>query len=217
MNILELYEKYDIPPNLQTHMMMVAAVGSYIMDHWVGPKLTDRNELITALLLHDTGNIIKYDFKHNHLMGEEANRIDYWKRVQKDFIAKYGNDEHTATITIAKEVGVNSRTMELLNAIGSSKFESASRNPDWSKRIAPYADLRVAPSGIVTVNERFDEINKRYQGRLHTLGNKDVVESRRKYCLEVEAQLQTMLEIELLGLSEAVIKPFLHAISQHST
>ena len=36
MNILEIYNKYHLPENLQMHMLRVAACSNLIIDNWTG-------------------------------------------------------------------------------------------------------------------------------------------------------------------------------------
>jgi len=58
--ITEIYEHYNIPPWLQEHMLRVSAVSSIICDQ-LGDKVR-KHEVVSACLLHDMGNIIKFDF-----------------------------------------------------------------------------------------------------------------------------------------------------------
>lgn len=212
MKIGQIYQQYKIPPNLQLHMIRVASVGAFIVDHWKEDKL-DRIAIVQALLLHDTGNIIKFDFKYSHLMGREEKNIGYWKKVQQEFKEKYGDDEHLATLEIAKEIGLEDKTFELLNAIGSSKLQQALETEDWNKKIVCYSDFRVDPHGIVTVDKRFDEIVSRYKGRQHELGNINETEKRRLFCLELQKQLQTMVNFDLDILANNNIQKYLDSVS----
>lgn len=59
MNILEIYNKYYLPENLQMHMLRVAACSNLIIDNWSGPEI-DKEAIIRVCLLHDMGNIVKY-------------------------------------------------------------------------------------------------------------------------------------------------------------
>ena len=60
MNIFNIYAKYKIPPQLQTHQLRVAAVAKTICEH-LWPKLSDMRTIISTCLVHDMGNIIKFD------------------------------------------------------------------------------------------------------------------------------------------------------------
>ena len=109
MKIKQIYLNYRIPPNLQDHMLRAASVGAYISDHWKNKADLDKNSMIQALLLHDMGNIIKFDFRFSYLLGKEEANTGYWKKIQQEFIKKYGDDEHVATVEIAKEIGLRDR------------------------------------------------------------------------------------------------------------
>ena len=170
MNIREIYHKYSIPPNLQLHMLRVAAVGSYIAQN-IETKNIDAEVIIKTLLLHDMGNIIKFDFSNTAILGEEKNRIEYWKTVQSDFIQKYGTDEHRATESIAKELGVDNYIVYIISNRGSSHMPFVLNSDDWNLKISSYADFRVDPFGIVSVDKRFDDIEARYQKSSHVLSN----------------------------------------------
>lgn len=214
MQIADIYLKYSIPPNLQNHMFRVAAVGACIVDYWDTSGALDRKAIITALLFHDTGNIIKYDFRHVRLMGEEAKRVDYWRKVQKEFREKYQNDEHVATREIAEQVGINKQSMELLRAVGSSRLQKAVESIDWSVKIVNYSDFRVDPLGVVTVDKRFDDIIERYKGRDHELGRVEETEARRARCLKLEAQLQLHVKISLPTIDNNSIAQTLDEVRQ---
>lgn len=209
MRILQVYQDYKIPPNLQLHMIRAASVGAFIVDEWKEKNILDKTSIIKSLLLHDMGNIIKFDFKYAHLLGEEKKNVEYWKKVQQEFIQKYGNDEHVATVEIAKEVGLNGRVFELLNAIGSSKLSQVLENPDWNKKLVCYCDFRVDPHGIVTVNQRFDEIVERYKGREHKLGKIEETEKKRLFCLELQTQLQTMVNFDLNSITDNQVQNYM--------
>lgn len=213
MNIREIYRKYKIPPNLQRHMLSVAAVGSFIVDHWKDQSVLNKTAITQALLLHDTGNIIKFDFSRPQLMGEEAKNIAHWKQVQTEFREKYQNDEHVATEQIAHEVNLNVQAFELLNAVGSAKLQSAVKTGDWNKKVVCYSDFRVDPSGIVSVNTRFDDIIARYKGRTHELGNIESTEKRRTRCLELESQILPHLTVNLNNLTDSDIASYLKTLS----
>lgn len=213
MKIEEIYNKYRVPPNLQEHMIRVASVGVYIADTWEKPEELDRDSIVLALLFHDTGNLIKFDFKDPNLLGKEQARIHYWKSVQAEMKAKY-QDEQVATIEIAKEVGLNKKAFELLLAVGSSKLKDAIETDDWNKKIVCYSDFRVDPHGFVTVNQRFDDIVTRYAGGTHNLADTEEVNRRRKLCLELEKQLQTKSSKNLNYLNKSKLQGYFTEVSE---
>ena len=157
--IADIYEEYNIVPTLAEHMFRVAAVASLICDNFDEPL--PKEDIVTACLLHDMGNIIKFKF---YVMPEVfmPEGLEYWRGVQDQYIKKYGNDEHVAAIKIAKEVGVNERVIELINSISFLGAPLQVINEDFSKKIVEYSDKRVEPKGLVSLEKRLMDLRKRY-------------------------------------------------------
>ncbi len=185
---------------------MVAAVGAYIADHWDKPVEIDRDRIVKGLLLHDTGNIIKFDFSRPDLLGE-AERMDLekWKRIQKEFTQKYGNED-IAIQEIARQSGVDEIVLEIVDSVGSSKLQKALETTNWNKKIACYSDFRIGPFGVLTVNERFDDIVARYRGRGHAMSDIEETERKRQRCLELEKQLQQHVSVDLQQINSRKIE-----------
>ncbi len=92
MDISAVYAEYSIPINLQNHMLRVAALGSLICDQ-LDRQLVDKDLIVKTLLLHDMGNILKYNFSRIDLFDEaDRKNIEKYKKVQRDFEARYGSD-----------------------------------------------------------------------------------------------------------------------------
>lgn len=89
-------------PALMMHQVRVAGVAAYISDHIQGVSI-DHDDIVTACLLHDMGNILKFDL-HRFPAFLEPKGFVYWQQVQDDYRRMYGNDEHEATVKIVKEV-----------------------------------------------------------------------------------------------------------------
>lgn len=157
--IEDVYEEYYIMPQLREHMYRVASVANYICDHLSVP--VDKKSVINASLLHDMGNIIKFDL-NKFPEFNEPNGIAYWEAVKRNYIEKYGNDPHNANIEIALELGVSLRVLELLNSIGFGKSVSAYESGEIEKMICIYSDMRVTPKGIVALKERLVDLESRY-------------------------------------------------------
>jgi len=98
--ISEIYREYKTMPSLQEHMLRVGAVASLICDNFY--ESLPKEEIITACLLHDMGNIIKSQLGYFKDFPETKN-LEYWKKVKDEYIEKYGKDEHVAVIIIAKK------------------------------------------------------------------------------------------------------------------
>ena len=190
MLISDIYAKLGIPPNLQQHMLRVTSVALFIAKNWQGTPLN--TELLkTMLLLHDIGNIVRFDFeKHPEFLEDEIIRIDFWKKRQKDFISKYGNDDHEATVAILKELGVSEEIKQKIYQMGYWNVEKVKNSNDWYLKLALYSDLRVGPFVILPRQKRVDDIHARieqYKNHLEFIG----------IAQELENQIQANLEISV--------------------
>ncbi len=157
--IQEIYTQYTIPKNLQEHMFRVTAVGEMIVDHC--DKAVSRDEVIRTLLLHDMGNIIKFNLDHFPEFLEPEGYA-YWQGIKEQFKEKYGNDEHRAHVLIARELGVSDRICELIHHVGFQGMCQNVATDDWAQKICNYADLRVYPHGVVPLTQRLEDGRKRY-------------------------------------------------------
>ncbi len=184
--IRDIYNQYKIMPSLQLHMLRVAAVSKVICENATVELHT--KHIISACLLHDMGNIIKFKLG---LIPKflEPQGLDYWSRVQEEFKDKYGINEHLASLYIAKEVGASKRTLELIQAIGFTKAMANFHHNDYSKKVCAYSDSRVSPSHILPLRERLKEGRTRYQKMHIPPPEDDVFLTMSNYLVKIERQV----------------------------
>lgn len=157
MTVFEIYQKYQIPPNLIRHQLEVTAVGRYICDHWLGEPVNKK--LVTeVLLLHDMGNIIKFK---RPFLGELEQDAKHWEEVQQQFIRTYGTDVHIATLAIARELRVPTRIEELLIEMHDVWTKPEKRLSSVA-RICEHADCCVTPDGVRGFVKRIQDLQSRY-------------------------------------------------------
>jgi hypothetical protein len=171
--VRDIYRDYKIMPALAEHQFRVAGVACAIMevlDTDVMAAPFYKNEVISACLFHDMGNILKFDLaRFPEFLGSEG--LAYWEGIKKDFITKYGSDEHAATRSIAEEIGISARTREYIDAVGFSNAEATAQSGSLEEMICCYADQRVAPYAVVSLAERFEDGARRYAGRAHRIAD----------------------------------------------
>jgi hypothetical protein len=160
MKISQIYDKYQIMPQLRTHMLRVASVAAIICDNFSKP--IDKELVVSACLLHDIGNIVKFKLeKYPEFLKPKG--LKYWQKVQNQFIQKYSKDDYKATHKILRELKINSsiylliKSMEFKNAQVNSK-----RTTSLEKKVSLYSDSRVAPYGILSLDERLREVKDRF-------------------------------------------------------
>lgn len=207
MRILNIYSKYKIPPNLQLHMMRVAAVGNIIASNWKQKGIVNINRITETLLLHDMANIIIFDFDKNpHLLGNEEKNLEYWKSVQKEFIKKYGTDEHQAVSQIVHEIGLEEKAINILIKMPEINSENQIEKEDWEFKICWYADFRVAPYGVTDIDDRLNDLITRRKAKGVSKDKIQELEKLRNYCHSLEKEIQKNIFFNLKSLNENSIE-----------
>jgi len=173
-------------------MLRVAGVASLICDDIDLP--VEKDNIVTACLLHDMGNIIKSDLEYFPEFCEPEG-LEYWLKVKEEFVSKYGNNEDVATDKIIRELGLE-KILGIWEAFGFLKVFSNRDNSDFNKKICYYSDLRVSPAGVVSMPERVKEGRIRY-----TELGLDFME------IDREKKDKALAEIEQQIFSHCKIKP----------
>jgi len=173
-------------------------------DYWKDKSvIINWNIVIKSALLHDLGNIVKFDLeKHPEIFKAEGENIEHWKKMQKEMIDKYGVDDHAATRKMLAELRVDDRIVKIIlsKTFGNSKEIAAGNN--WHAKILLYADLLVAPSGIVTLNSRLEELIKRSIRYSSRPDYPELIEAAR----DIEKQIQEKVAVPLSEISDDSIK-----------
>ena len=160
MNVNKIYQKYNIPPNLQKHMLRVAALSRILIDNWNGNEI-DKKSVVLACLFHDMANIIKFKFDKPLLFDEEQNNIDFWNNIRKQYVSKYGENVHKATLTICQEIGLNKKVLDLINNLDWDNTIKVLENKDNGSAVCIYCDMRIGPHGILSLKDRIDNLQTR--------------------------------------------------------
>lgn len=192
-------------PGLRMHQLRVTAVGKTICESLTIPVDTDA--VVHACLFHDMGNIIKSDLAlFPEFFGDHDSA--YWAAVKKEFISKYGTNEHHATIEIAHELGLPEKVVQLIDGVGFKKVESAKDNASYEQKIVEYSDLRVQPHGVSSLDERLEEGRTRYEGR----GHFDFPDNKNRYSElvaavhDVERQIFSVSNIKPESITETSVQ-----------
>ncbi len=208
LTIDQVYKKYKIPKGLQEHMLRVAAVGTMICDNFNGDLPKD--EIATACLLHDMGNIIKFKLD---VMPEllEPQGGEYWQAVKDEYIAKYGSNEYEASVKIAHELGVSEKVITLIKSIS---FAGASKNAEgdnFGEKIVEYCDDRVGPFGVVSLEDRLTDLRIRYAHRDRERGSsfREIFE---KAVQQMEQQIFSKCKIKPEDINDDTVAPIIEEL-----
>lgn len=195
MTILDVYQQYHLPPNLQRHQLEVAAVCQVILDGWNGGKI-DPQLTLTSALLHDMANIIKFK---RPFLGELEINATYWKQQQDAFVAKYGTDVKAATREIVSELGLPGVDTVLREM---DELVAGESEAGWEARVVQLADMHVAPTGVVSFQQRLTDLIERYQYHGNELWIASVKENYRLVKIQTSCKLENIDKNDYLMIIE---------------
>lgn len=189
MMISQIYEKYFVPPGLIDHQIRVAVVGHQVSTSWMGEGLDVQLALKTCLL-HDMGNLVKFNFDDPIIHVEN---ISYWKEKKKEFVSRFGDDAHVATHNIIQEL-----ELDEINEILKEEESVFGKHVDEVKKVSLeaqillYSDLRVMPNGISSLGDRVKDLQRRYGKDAYIMDNYP----------DLEKYIQSMTSIDVESISE---------------
>ncbi len=207
VKVLQIYEKYYLPENLQMHMLRVAACSWLIIDHWNGPQI-DKNAIIRVLLLHDMGNMLKIP-------------EDFWKnenflKLRQKYFVKYGTNEHELNMEIGKVEGLTEKELTILDGKRSRKNEETLKSASFERKICAYCDQRVAPNGVVGIVERLEDAKRRYKDRPLSVWSDEEKANRLIVCsLEIEKQIMQFCELQPEEIRDESIAEYVEILKEY--
>lgn len=212
MTIKDIYSKYPIPPNLQRHMFRVTSVAEIIYNSWIEKKDLKIDVILKACLVHDVGNLLKFDLINNvNFLEEEAKNVDSWRKIKSEMSEKFGPEEHKATEIICKEICLETKALWVVKNWGFGNFDKVLASNNWEYKICVYSDHRIGPFGTVKLKERFNEQRKRYEKQKHISVDinshlSDRSEFLANCAFKVEKQIQTKINRDLDSITDQEIK-----------
>jgi hypothetical protein len=167
MLIRDLYDRYTIMPQLVTHQLRVGGIVRIITADWSDQDMA--RECVTTALVHDLGNIVKFDLvNHNAALLGKLDNAHYWRAIQKDQRERYGSDAHTATCAMLQDAGLSlyhdyiQEECHLFDTIDTLSDYSTFSHP---ATLTLYADSRVTTERVATLEERIVDLETRYGKR----------------------------------------------------
>lgn len=212
MKISDIYKKYSVTPGLADHMITVTKILLTLKKYWTGEHI-NWDQIVTAGLLHDIGNIVKFDFdKFPDLLGGEKVNVLFWKKAQQKIRMKYGSDDHLATKAILMELNVAPDLIKIIHDKSFANIVTILKSDKWAAKLLLYSDLRVLPSGIGTIQDRIDDVKTRMPKYAQRGDFPNLINA----AFELEKQIQSNLSISvknIKGKIESTSREYLLAIN----
>ena len=207
MNIIEIYNKYHLPENLQMHMLRVAACSNLIVDNWIGQEI-DKKLIIRVSLLHDMGNIVK--------IPEDFSKDEEFINTRKKYFEKYGTNDHEINLEIARIEGLLDKEIEILDGKRSRKNEETLKSNSYERKICAYCDQRVTPNGVSSIKERLEDVKIRYKDKpLSVWSNEEKANHLIECSLGIEKQIMEYCKIEPEDINDNSIKKYIEKLKEY--
>ncbi len=193
---LELLKEYNVSGVLLRHIKNVNKISVFLAKKLKEKGIdVDVEALDRASMLHDILKTIEIP-EHDDKIQEDP---EFFKDLREKF---KGLKHEKAASKLLKDKGYD-ELGELIEFHGFRGF----RNLDtWERKILNYADSRVSWDQIVSIQERFDELDKRYGP--HNVPNytEEAKKEHRDSLIEVEKEIFSHLDLKPEDLKEEVEK-----------
>jgi len=211
----EIYREYRIMPNLQLHQLRVAAVAKIISDNFTVP--INAHDVILACLFHDMGNILKSDLTTFPEFLEPEGR-DYWEKVKADCISKYGTNAHEGNVAISRELKLSPEVTRYIDGMSFSGMNKTAEGESFEQKICEYADMRVGPYGILSMQERLAEARARYvaANSAKPYYSEKGFEELAGFAQEIERQIFEHASIKPGAVTDDAVAPLIEELSEYA-
>ena len=207
MNIIEIYNKYFLPENLQMHMLRVAACSNLIIDNWNGLEI-DKEAIIRVCLLHDMGNMVK--------IPENFSKDENFIKTRRKYFEKYGTNDHEINLEIGKVEGLSNKEIEILDGKRSRKNEETLKSNSYERKICAYCDQRVAPDGVVSIKERLEDAKVRYKDKPSSVWSNEEKANHLIECsLGIEKQIMQHCKLNPEDINDNSIETYIEQLKKY--
>lgn len=209
LNTIEIYKKYKLPERLQIHMLRVAACCMLILDNLNEGIKINNESLIRIALLHDMGNMAK-------ISDDEIDDEEFAK-IRKEYIDKYGRDDHRINIVIGKKEGLTSEELDILDKKQLRKNKEIRDSKNYILKICAYCDQRVSPNGVESLISRLEELRKRHKNKPNaSMHDPKVAKELTKYALEIEEQVMSICSLKPYEINNESIAKYIEELRKYN-
>lgn len=206
MKVIDIYNQYHIPKQLQMHMLRVSACACLILENWKEKEI-NKEAIIRVLLLHDMGNMAK--IKDNPDNDEE------FIRIRNEYITRFGLDDHLISLEIGKELGLSEYELSIMQSKESKRNEEIMNSNSFEIKICAYCDERVSPYGVESIKNRLEDAKKRYKGSKSIWGNEEKANHLIQCALEIEKQIMQYCSIKPENINDENIEMYIDVLREY--
>ena len=205
----QIFVQFEIHSVLQTHLLRVTSLMDFLVQHWQGPNL-NRQLLLETMLLHDLGNLIKFDLRPNAFVKlMKSSELPRYRALQAQWQAQYGFDVDEVTSRLIRQLPLHhqAQIIDLIMNHAEGTTNAVVTSDNWTQKLCDYTDFRVGPHGLLTLAERFTDLTVRYRDRRDNWQDTDQIQRHLELFQTLESQLQTHLSCDLATLTGTQLEP----------
>ncbi|MBW2963342.1 HD domain-containing protein [Candidatus Woesearchaeota archaeon] len=192
---LNLMDKYMVPIGIRRHCQIVNKIAVLLAKRLRAAGIDIDVDLVDAAsMLHDLMRVINFDT----FEGAKREEQTVWEKMKE----RYGHMDHSeAAYEVLKDIYPKVAGVIIKHGVTSViKGEPKA----WEEKVLAYADRRVMHTKIVSVDERYEDIQLRHADFYEKTGLDAGLEKKR--ILKIEKEIFRNLKFTPEGLAEEVIK-----------
>ena len=186
----ELFSKYKTPIHIIKHSEAVNKVAVIIAEKLKEKGINvDVDAVDRASLLHDFARVV--DFKNT-----EFEKNTEKQKFYEELRTRFKNMHHADA---GCKILVKEGYPEIGKIVSKHKFIVIGTEEEpktWEEKIVYYVDKRAIDDKIVSLKERFDDLDKRYGSGKAGLIDKNIILKKQKLIFELENELFAPLDIK---------------------
>lgn len=203
MTFEQFCQEYKILPNLKDHLLDVASLTALICRNYKEELPVSYDDAIKAAILHDIGNMAKSDPDTlGSYLDVNEHDLELWKDRLKAFKDKYGYNDHEVTQRLLRELKVPSNISQAIQNKSFGNIIANASSDDLLVKLISYADLRINPNGIVSVQERLEYIKNRYP----KYSEREDFDQMCQAALDLELEVQKSTNVDLQSITSEQLK-----------
>ncbi len=141
-------------------MLRVAGLGSILIKHWRGQKI-DGPAVVTTLIFHDIAKPLTFDINKQAKFVTSPEALESLRGDMNWLKENFGEDEHRALNLIFDQIGLSQNAKRILDNLEWIYSDRLLTEKDDESLLAIYADMRIGPQGILSIDQRMHELNAR--------------------------------------------------------
>ena len=145
------------------------------------------------------------------MTGVQTCALQIWN-IRESIIKRYGKTDTEATLNIVKEINVSESIIHMIEKKQFVNNKETYLSQDFAIKICAYADQRVSPNGVLSLENRLNEAIIRYRGVENASVNSPNREALIEYAKKIEEQIFKFVHGKPEDITDAAIQNYIEEL-----